>query len=247
MKNTKKIFAVSDIHGHCKLLKEALNNAGFNHKNPDHLLVCCGDYFDRGTENYNVLKFLDVIDNKILLRGNHEDMLLKIFNTAKLEEHNFHNGTDITIAELFGKYSIDAFGNIDFGGKTRIIDRMSDFISQSINFFETQNFVFVHGWLPTIIKDESHCIDENFRKASDEQWMKARWVKWNEMYLDCDRIKNKTIICGHVPSFYASKFDVTRGNENSDIFYGYGVTVIDSGTSTTGKLNILVIENETLL
>ena len=46
MSQTKNIFAVSDIHGHATLLKEALTQAGFDRKNPDHLLVCCGDYFD---------------------------------------------------------------------------------------------------------------------------------------------------------------------------------------------------------
>ena len=105
----KKIFAVSDIHGHCSLLKEALNEAGFDRYNPEHLLVCCGDYFDRGTENLNTLKFLDVIDNKVLLKGNHEDMLLDIFETGRFKEHNYLNGTVETIVEFFGKYGNTSF------------------------------------------------------------------------------------------------------------------------------------------
>lgn len=54
----KKIFAVSDIHGHYHILKEALDRAGFDDSNDNHLLVCCGDYFDRGDENVEVLIIL---------------------------------------------------------------------------------------------------------------------------------------------------------------------------------------------
>jgi len=47
---SKKMFVVSDIHGHYTLLREALDRAGFDKDNEDHLLICCGDYFDRGTK-----------------------------------------------------------------------------------------------------------------------------------------------------------------------------------------------------
>ena len=44
----KKIFAVSDIHNEYDALIDALNEAGFDENNPDHLLVSIGDAFDRG-------------------------------------------------------------------------------------------------------------------------------------------------------------------------------------------------------
>ena len=58
----KKIFVVSDVHGFYNLLETALSDAGFEKNNTEHLLVCCGDYFDRGTENFNVLKFFESVD-----------------------------------------------------------------------------------------------------------------------------------------------------------------------------------------
>ena len=64
----KKLFVVSDIHGHCSILKEALDRAGFDKENEDHVLLCCGDYFDRGNENVEVLKFFERLKRKILLR-----------------------------------------------------------------------------------------------------------------------------------------------------------------------------------
>ena len=53
----KKLFVVSDIHGHYSELKAALAAAGFDRNDPAHLLICCGDYFDRGSENAQVLRF----------------------------------------------------------------------------------------------------------------------------------------------------------------------------------------------
>ena len=44
---TKKIFAVSDIHGFYTQLREALDKAGFDSENENHLFVCCGDCFDK--------------------------------------------------------------------------------------------------------------------------------------------------------------------------------------------------------
>ena len=241
----KKIFAVSDIHGHCTLLKEALKNAGFERDNPMHLLVCCGDYFDRGNENLNVLKFLDVIDNKVLLRGNHEDMLLDIFNTGRFKEHNYLNGTVETIVEFFGKFALDSLSNeVDFSGHTRMLDRATDFIMESKNYFETERYVFTHGWLPTVTTESSVKIHSDWRNASAESWKKARWTKWHEMYDVCDRLDGKTIVCGHVPSFYATKYDPNITQQNPDIFYGDGVTVLDAGTYTTKRVNVLMIEDE---
>lgn len=239
----KKLFVVSDIHGHCTLLKNTLREAGFDSKNEEHLLVCCGDYFDRGTENLEVLKFLDRIENKVMLRGNHEDMLLEIFQTGRLKPHNYINGTVETIVEFFGKYALDEFGEIDFSGKTRMLDRATDFMLATRDYFETENYVFVHGWLPTVMRDGKPCIMQNWRSASKEKWIEARWTKWTEMYETCDRIEGKTIVCGHMPSFFANRFDKGRETMDASIFYGDGVIVLDAGTYTSGKVNVLMVED----
>ena len=101
-----KLFVVSDIHGHATLLKDALNNAGYDKENNNHLLICCGDLFDRGTENLEVLKFFERIDRKIMIKGNHEERMLEILESGWLGDHDFMNGTTETIREFFGKYSI---------------------------------------------------------------------------------------------------------------------------------------------
>lgn len=239
MSNYKKLFVVSDVHGHCTLLKEALDRAGFDKENDEHLLVCCGDYFDRGTENSEVLKFFERLKHKVLLRGNHEDLLLKLMQTGKVLPHNYINGTLQTLTGFFGKYSIDPVDDtIDFSGKSRTVDRICDFIEETVNYFETERYVFVHGWLP-----ENAETEELRKKASNTAWEKARRVKWIEKYTGKRPLTDKTLICGHVPTFYANKFDPTRSKDDSGIFYGNGLIVIDAGTFDTKQVNVLVLED----
>ena len=213
----KKLFVISDVHGYCTLLKDALAKAGFDPKNPRHLLVGCGDYFDRGNENVEVLQFLERIDNKVLLRGNHEDMLLPLLQTGKVQPHNYINGTLQTLSDFFGKYAIDpADDTIDFSGKTRTVDRLCDFIEETVDYFETDNYLFVHGW---VAED----------KGSAASWLEARWKKWTEQYQGIPPIPGKTVVCGHMPTF-------------GDIFHGNGLIAIDAGTDDTQRINVLVLE-----
>lgn len=238
-----KIFAVSDIHGHCTELKNALSVAGFDKENENHLLVCCGDYFDRGSENTAVMKYLERIKNKIMLLGNHEDMLREILITGRLREHNYLNGTDLTITDFFGKGSVDSLGQIDFSGRTRDLDRLEEFLGEMKNYFETKHYIFTHGWLPTAIDGGLH-IKDDFRKLPDSIWKKARWVKWTDMCGICEVPDGKTIVCGHVPVQYAYRVNSLRNHENSDIFSDCGMTAIDGGVFMNGKINVLVIEDE---
>ena len=237
--NNRKLFVVSDVHGHFTLLKEALDKAGFDSNNENHLLICCGDYFDRGTENLEVLKFFERLKNKVLIRGNHEDLLLKLFQTGKVLPHNYINGTMTTLESFLGKYSINPVDDtIDFSGKTRVVDRVCDFIDELVDYYETDNYVFVHGWLPNGVKKSDELAD-----ATSGDWEKARWTKWTDMYDGEKPLTDKTVVCGHVPSFFAKFFDASRGSHNYDIYYGKGMIAIDAGTFDTKQVNVLVIED----
>jgi predicted phosphodiesterase len=52
-----KIFACSDLHSYWTPFKKALAEKGFEPDNPNHLLICCGDIFDRGAESNEILDF----------------------------------------------------------------------------------------------------------------------------------------------------------------------------------------------
>jgi serine/threonine protein phosphatase 1 len=241
---TKTIFAVSDVHGHYTQLKSALDRAGYCPENPAHLLICCGDYFDRGSENLRVLKYFDYLDRKILLRGNHDDMLLKLLRTGQLEPHHYTNGMLTTVWEFFGKYSVDGFDCIDFSGHTRMVDRITDFFHDTVNYFETEHYVFTHGWLPTTLSASGTIIDPNWRRASPERWRAAHFLRWTDMYPKCGRLPDRTLVCGHMPAFFAADLYPERRPDDSSILRKDGLIAIDAGTFSSGTVNVLVIPDE---
>lgn len=234
----KKLFVVSDIHGHYTLMKEALDQAGFDKEDPNHLLICCGDYFDRGTENVQVLRFFERIKHKVLLRGNHEDMLLKLLKNGKLLPHHYMNGTLNTVWNFFGKYAIDPERDvIDFSGKTGTVDRLISFIEETVDYYETDKYVFLHGWLPHGGETEA-----GRREADKAAWADARWWRWNMEYTGERPLPDKTVVCGHVPTWYAKTFKKDRKENDYNIFYGNGLIAIDAGTASSRQVNVLVLE-----
>ena len=57
-------------------MKKALDDAGFDEKNDNHVFVSCGDLFDRGVENRKVYDFIRCLKRKVLICGNHDERLL---------------------------------------------------------------------------------------------------------------------------------------------------------------------------
>lgn len=224
-----KIFAVSDIHGYAGLLKEALENAGYDPSDGDHLLVCCGDIFDRGPENAEVLRFFERTERKVMIKGNHEERLLEILMTGRLKEHDISNGTADTIREFFGKYAVmDINEPVDFSGKTGTVDRICDLIGEMRDYYETKHYIFLHGWLP----NENGKILSNWRGADEKYWSVGRWTRWIKGCVMPGNNESKTIVCGHYRT------------PGTDIFKSDVFIAIDAGTDTSKKVNVLVLEDE---
>lgn len=237
----RKLFVVSDVHGCFSLMKQALDNASFEPTNDEHLLVYCGDMFDKGLENLKVFYYLIALKNKVIIRGNHEDVLLDILITRRLRNPFYLNGTPDTIREFFSNNSIDDDCNVDFSSNERLRDKLMETISSLPSFYETKSYVFVHGWLPVRSNGQQFQIFENWRTASDEQWKNARSTKWTEMYESCNRLPSKKIVCGHFPTFLAEANKSQKGCP--DIFYGNEMIAIDGGTFITRRVNVLVLED----
>ena len=138
-----KFFVVSDIHSFYTPLKKALDEKGFDPNNEDHWLVVCGDAFDRGPESEEVLHFLMQLERKILIRGNHEDLLEECCMREFAYSHDNSNGTRKTIQDIGGM----GYGR-PFDECCQItLNKTQAYRDQLVNYFETQNYIFVHGCL----------------------------------------------------------------------------------------------------
>ena len=248
----KKIFVVSDIHGHCTELKNALEKAGFISGDETHLLIACGDYFDRGSESRLVLEYLNGIPNKILMKGNHEDMLALLLSVGHMGSGAFSNGMDCTIRDFFGD---DAIGGLDpryeeayflnLKGKENVLSELYSFMDNMYDYFETEHYIFTHGWLPTVKTEDGFCyIKNDFRHEQSGLWERARFAEWYRRYSQGAMLKGKTIVCGHRTSRFGCLFDDTRDITDYSPFYAEGLIAIDTSTSESKQVNVLVIEDE---
>lgn len=238
-----RIFAVSDIHGHYTELKKALDNAGFDSSDPNHILICCGDCFDRGSENRMVLEYLNSLERKILIRGNHEDILENILECRQLDRVDIYNGADITVYEFFGDASTDRNGRINLSNHTNTLNDLKDFLGSMYDFFETDRNVFTHAWLPIVRDDDKSALHPDFKYAEKSQWHSARYYEWVHALDSGLTLKDKAVVCGHRAACNAYKIDNSRDPDDFSIFQTPEVVAIDSLTVRTHKVNVYVTDD----
>lgn len=260
----KKYFIISDVHSYYSYMIEALNKNNFDINNPEHIIISCGDNFDRGNESKEMLNFLYnlYIQNRlILIKGNHEDLFKEMIIRGEALHHDFSNGTVKTLGQLqipnsFNEY--DVFYNFD--ELTMNYDkRFDEIIQNSLDYYETQKYIFVHGWIPVNEKMSGYTFNSNWRNANKKEWNKARWYCGIEMAENGIIEPNKTIICGHWHAAYGNiKKEhpecLTRHDTDKFLYdpkfhipyYSNGIIAIDACTALTHFCNCLVFNEDEL-
>jgi predicted phosphodiesterase len=251
-----KIFAVSDIHSFFTPLKKALDEKGFEPNNPNHMLVCCGDCFDRGPESKEVLNFLSSLTNVVLVKGNHEVLMEKIWQRGYCRQHDLSNGTLRTIEDLCYTEA-----NKELHDAIKLSEELlKPFFAKMVDYFETKNFVFVHGWIPMkydITKEyaeygEPTLFDENWREGD---WEMARWFNGIRKARNGIIVPGKTTVCGHWHCSYGHMMEsISTDNwitefEDDAIWEPYraeGIIAIDRCTAHTGEVNVIILEDDLL-
>lgn len=126
-------------------------------------------------------------------------------------------------------------------------------IPSMLDYYETDNYIFVHGWIPceTIRQNQyavSYFTIEDWRNASKEQWGYSRWINGMDAANDGVIEKGKTIVCGHWHSSYGhSRYEgkCSEFGEDADFspYYGKGIITLDTCTVHSKKINCLIIED----
>lgn len=242
-----KFFVTSDIHSAYTPLKRALDEKGFDPNNENHWLVVCGDAFDRMDESNEVLHFLMSLERKILVRGNHDYLLEECCMREFPEWHDVSNGTKKTIEDLGGA----GYGR-PFDECCQITwNRTARYRHLLRNYFETQNYIFVHSWIPVISQNGSyHKYDEEWRIATQNRWDDAMWGNPFEMADMGLNQTGKTIVFGHFHTSYQwsvhHKFSEFGDDAKFDPYYGHNYIGLDACTAYTGKCNVIMLEDEFL-
>ena len=235
-----KFFVMSDIHGFYDEMKKVLDEAGFDPNDENHWFIGCGDYMDRGEKPGEVISFLNRLPRKILVKGNHEQLILDCIYNGYPQYHDISNGTAKTIIDLAGQ-------NEEFDiACTQVYPRVKHFVGKMVNYFETKNYIFVHGWIP--LEDMSY--SPNWRESHQVDWDEATWHNGIEMAMRGFIEPNKTIVCGHFHTSWGhhrkDKSPEWGDGANFEPYYDDGIIAIDACTAYSGKCNVIVLEDEFL-
>jgi len=229
-----RLFITSDIHGHADVLKDALEDAGFDPNDETHHLLCLGDYFDRGMQNKAVFEYLiDLHDKKkaTFILGNHDLFLLEFLegDFSMVEFNAVHNGHDVTL---------EAFSDMAFNpDKLETIHkkihknhpRLFDWLKAMPLYIEKEDYIFTHGGVD----------------GSKDDWREQdrKGFVWNYQSR-LPAVKGKTIIVGHERTAYIRLREnpgLSLEKDNDDLFdiiETDEVVYIDAFVEFSKRLNI---------
>lgn len=241
-----KFFVMSDIHGFYDEMIYALDKAGFDNDNPEHWVITCGDNFDRGPKPYEVMRYLNSLERCILIKGNHEQLFNECVERGYWCPHDMGNGTFDTICELGGADEGRSFDECCIVAEQKV----KMFFHKMVNYFETKNYVFCHAWIPANGKYyKTYSKKEDWRYAHQSEWDDAMWLSPLDMAMDGFGIE-KTIVSGHWHCSAGWALENKTFDEFGDkacfepYYYKDKLIMIDGCTAHTGKVNVLVLEDE---
>ena len=259
-----RYYVLTDVHAFYKEARRALTEKGYFSDTEQKKIIICGDLFDRGKQVKQMEKFiLELLkkDEVILIRGNHEDLMLDLVNKIdtylpNLEaSHHFANGTLATAMKMSGmkRKEIEANPQL-FVKKMKESAFLSTIIPSMIDYFETDNYVFVHGWIPCYSQSYRHGentyykLGTNWRLASPLQWSEARWYNGMAAARCGVTDKSKTIVCGHYRTSWGhcviyGDGDAYGPRGNYSPYYNDGIIALDACTTHSKIVNCLIIDD----
>lgn len=258
-----KYYVIADIHGFYKEMYTALENSGYFAETEPHKLIILGDLFDRGKEPERVQDFVCGLldrDEVILIKGNHEDLMEDLvynapmwFTSGVQYTHHYSNGTIKTLLQLT-KSSLQnalAFPEI-VAAHMRHTPFFTKILPKMRNMYETEHYIFVHGYIPCNTNGGKRPTDydprPDWRQATEAEWENARWYNGMDADKQGAGEKGKIIVCGHWNTSYGHSVYEGKGEEfgKGADFSPYktkGLIAIDACTAFSKKVNVLVIED----
>lgn len=239
-------FVIGDIHGELGALKECLSRAAFDYENDT--LISLGDLVDRGNDSYLVIEELLKIKNKILIRGNHDE----VFNHwIKTGHHRFdwaHGSMETKVSYMRAISYDDDFDSIDRMDFILVPESHRDLFDSQVSYYiDDKKRLFVHAGINreytiAVQTDKVFLWDRDF-------WKKAMSCKSDQMLKTVDGFSE--IYIGHTATTNWSSNEIKTESGiilsvESPItypMYSGGVWNIDTGSGYDGgKLSIKNIE-----
>jgi serine/threonine protein phosphatase 1 len=221
-----RTFAIGDIHGGLKALKQLLTRADVTSSDT---LIFLGDYVDGWSDSPQVLSFLIDLGQKmncIFIKGNHDDLLLQWLDSSRDNREWYKHG---------GESTVMAYTKISLQEKQQHII----FLKSLKNYYiDRQNRLFVHAGFTNL-----HGIEmEYFPRLCF--WDRTLW----ETALALDKSIEKTspryprrlkryieIFIGHTP---VTQVGETKPTQMANVWN------VDTGAAFKGKLSMIEVNSK---
>lgn len=217
-------IVIGDIHGCYENLKELLKEVNFQ-EDADRL-ISLGDLMDRGKQSYEVFDFfrklkLKIKDRAVIIRGNHEQMMLDAAADAYEKGLWYLNGGRET-AKSFKKHLDNVESHAEWIEKNTIL------------YYQDKNFQCVHAGL----------FDE------DPEMNSENTLLWDRDAIQENNYQGRLTIIGHTPLSCAAYMDGKKGEKIALLKQKHqplpkqGMICIDTGCVFGGSLTAMVIEGD---
>jgi len=221
-----RTLAIGDIHGGLKALKEILKMADVQ---SDDLLIFLGDYVDGWSESAETIDFLIDLkqrQNCIILKGNHDDLILNWLKTDKTNPKWLQHG---------GRSTIKSYSNINKTHKKI----HADFIENLPHYhIDEQNRLFVHAGFANLHGPDYEFYDNTV------YWDRTLWemAMATNPYLSKEDKRYPTrlklfseIYIGHTPT---NRYGEHKPMQAENVFN------LDTGAAYRGPLTMMNVDSK---
>ncbi|MEX0723842.1 MAG: metallophosphoesterase family protein [Gracilimonas sp.] len=180
MSDNEQIISIGDIHGCAKSSKALLEKLDDQYGS-DPIYVFLGDYTDRGPDSRKVVEDLIKFEEDhtcIFLRGNHDEMLLDAYEK---NEWNLwlSNGGNTTLRNYDSE-----------PGNFNLPQSHYEFFKNTILYWETENYFFVHGGISP---------DMTIRENLESEYERSQFLWQRDHVYSSKNYWEKTVVFGHTP------------------------------------------------
>lgn len=234
---SKKMYVMSDLHGHYQIFLKMLEKIHFS---DDDLLYILGDCCDRGPNSLDIYYYLQKHKkNIVLLKGNHEIMMRNAFIADDMNSANYRqwhrNGGRKTIDSYHQHLKKKTLNECEYSIVKKTFYRMMiDYVNNCPSFVEVgcngKDYVLIHAGINP---------DKDLYDQTEEE---CAWMR--EYFFMSKGIEGKTIIFGHTPTNYLHQKDRCFDIWKDPIFHDK--IGIDGGLGPfeEGQLNCICLNTE---
>ena len=225
------VWATADLHGHLEIWEKIKKIIG------DDEIYVLGDCVDRGPQSWETLKAVYNDSHAHLIKGNHEDMLVKACEDYLEDDYTWDYKSYMLCYHNGGKETMESW-EAD-SDRVAWVKRLRDLPTWDSYDLEDKTYILCHAGMTPWLKGEGE--DRGTWIPSDRMliWDRDHYLEdWESGEMNEDII----VVHGHTPIHYLSK-DLWTDWKSGAFWYCNNHKVnIDNGSTWTGFACLLNLD-----